>query len=259
MRALIVDDEAGVCVLLRGLLTRDFGCAATEASSGLEALDLLSRGSFDFMLLDLVLPGVDGIDVLRAVRANPQLAAMPVGVMSTVRDEARVREAIGLGIGSYLTKPLDRSEIGGRLARFIATAGLLRATARRSCAGLRPGAHILVVDGNRDFLQRARMALTPPYAVTLAHSGPDGFLRCLERAPDIVLVGENLGVLPTQVFVDMLRSLPRLATTPVVAIVKPGDTAMAAGVDATLTRTLDSEMLRRQFVHVVGHESRLAG
>jgi len=251
MRALIVDDEPAVCATLRGILTGDLGCTAVEASSGLEALAVLSRDSFDFVLLELVMPGMDGMEVLRAIRADERLASLPVGVMSAARDEARVREAIDLGVGTYLTKPLDEGSLRDRLQRFIARSTVAPASTRRAWSGLAPGGRVLVLDGNPDFLELVRATLAPRYVVEVSSNGPAGFLKCLERRPDLVLMGENVGVLPGQVFVDTLRSLPQLADVPVVGMVTPGRSEMTGRVDATIIRTLQPDRLRQQVAQAV--------
>lgn len=259
MRALIVDDQADVRAVLRGILTRDFGCTIVEASSGLEALGLLSRESFDLVVLDLLLPGMDGMEVLRAIRADQRLANLPVGVMSTDSEEARVREAIELGVGAYLTKPLDPSRLAERLQRVVAPGTTRAASRRRDWSGLAPGGRVLVLDGNPDFLELVRSTLQPRYIVDVSANGPAGFVKCLDSRPDLVLMGENVGVLPGQVFIDTLRSLPELAQVPVVGMVTPGRTEMTGRVDATITRTLDPEHLRRQVARTLGGEPRIAG
>lgn len=255
MRALIVDDQPDVCAVLSGILTRDFGCTTVEASSGLEALELLSRESFDLVLLDLLLPGMGGMEVLRAIRADQRLASLPVGVMSAACEEERVREAIDLGVGAFLTKPLDVAGLAERLQRLIARSTTARGPRRREWSGLAAGGRILILDGNPDFLELVRSTLESRYVVDVSANGPDGFLKCLECRPDLVLMGENLGVLPGQVFVDTLRSLPQLAQVPVVAMVTPGRTDMTGRVDATITRTLRPDLLRRQVTRTVSGES----
>lgn len=258
MRALIVDDQPGVRAMLRGILTRDFGCTVVEASSGLEGLGLLARESFDLVLLELRLPGMDGMEVLRAIRADRRLASLPVGVMSTDCGEARVREAIALGVDAYLTKPLDASRLAGRLQRVVARSAT-PAAGRRDWSGLAPGGRVLVLDGNPDFLELVRATLQPRYVVEISANGPAGFLKCMEWRPDLVLMGENLGVLPGQVFIDTLRSLPELAQVPVVGMVTSGRSEMTGRVDATIRRTLDPDQLRRQVARTLGGESRVAG
>lgn len=250
-RVLIVDTDPEVCALLGARLTHDFGCSIVMAASGLEALDLLARRTFGVVLLDLLIAGVDGMEVLRAIRADERLATLPVGVMSTVRDESLVREAVELGVGAYLTKPLNPADLNARLQRFLLRAGVLPVAPPRDWSGLKPGGRVLVLDGNPDFLELVRETLSPRYVVEVSSNGPAGFLTCLDRRPDLVLMGENLGVLPGQVFVDTLRSLPQLARIPVVGIVTSGRTDMTGRVDATITRTSQRDLLRDQIGRAV--------
>ena len=131
MRALIVDDEPTVCLLLSRILARDFDCQADQAPNGREALVLLARERYDFVLLDLLMPVMSGYETLQAIRRSPTLQHLPVMVMSTVREEARVREAIELGIASYMAKPLRPADVSARLTRIVSRLGGAGAGERR--------------------------------------------------------------------------------------------------------------------------------
>ncbi|WP_372593057.1 response regulator [Actinotalea sp.] len=108
---LVVDDEPHIRAVLRGYLEAD-GYRVLEASSGEEALDLLRRESPDLVLLDVMLPGVDGLEVLRRVRATSQV---PV-ILVTARAE-EVDTLIGLAVGAddYVTKPFSPREVTARV------------------------------------------------------------------------------------------------------------------------------------------------
>lgn len=199
-----------------------------------------------------------GMDVLRAVRSDERLVTLPVGVLSSMCDEASVREAVDLGVVAYLTTPLVQHDLGERLQRLVAKAGARRSPPR-DWTTLGPGCRVLVLDGNPDFLALTRKTLEPRYKVEVSTNGPAGFLACLERPPDLVLMGENLGVLPGQVFVDTLRSLPALARVPVVGMVTPGRREMTGRVDATITRTIQPDELRRHIERAVAGETRVIG
>lgn len=112
---LLVDDSADDCELLtRALAKTGFRRAVAQAHDGQEALDyLLGRGPHAgkpapaLVVLDLKMPRVGGLEVLRRLRAEPRLANQPV-VILTSSDEDRDRaEAEALGVDSYLLKPLD--------------------------------------------------------------------------------------------------------------------------------------------------------
>ncbi len=249
MRALIVDDEPTVCLLLSRILARDFECQATEASNGIEALDLLSRETYDFMLLDLLMPIMSGLETLQTIRRDEHLQYLPVMVMSTVREETRVREAIQLGVGTYLTKPLRPADVATRLNKFVARLGAAGAIAAptRSYLGVPPGARILVVDDDPDFRAFVHGVLSPDYAVAVAASGAQGLRMAMDSAPALIILGRQLGVVRLPVFLEKLRALRGLGGVPVVAAVSSRADALPPGIDASIDRTFVAEGFRRQF------------
>jgi DNA-binding response OmpR family regulator len=104
-RVLIVDDERAILKVL-DMKLRVSGYDVVTASNGKEALDLVKSTCPDIMLLDIIMPGMDGFEVLQEVRAVSEL---PVIVISA-RPE-NVRRALSLGANDFLTKPLDVDEI----------------------------------------------------------------------------------------------------------------------------------------------------
>jgi phosphoserine phosphatase RsbU/P len=103
---LLVDDDANSRALLRHYL-QPHGFDVADAASGAEALALVEDRPFDLVLLDVEMPGVGGLDVLRALREKHSAAELPV-MMATVRDRASdVVEALNGGANDYVTKPFD--------------------------------------------------------------------------------------------------------------------------------------------------------
>lgn len=117
---LIVDDDA----LNRDLLTRRVqreGYTAVAAEDGWKALELLKSRRFDLLLLDMLMPGLDGFGVLSAVRANAETRSLPVIVISAMDEIDSVVRSVELGADDYLTKPFNtvllRARIGALLER----------------------------------------------------------------------------------------------------------------------------------------------
>ena len=105
-RLLVVDDDAMNRDMLSRRLARH-GYQVETAADGYEALERLSKHSFDLVLLDVMMPGIDGFEVLRRVREGHPLHALPV-IMATARDgRESVVKALQLGANDYVTKPLD--------------------------------------------------------------------------------------------------------------------------------------------------------
>jgi DNA-binding response OmpR family regulator len=104
MRLLVVDDDAAIRASLRDALTAD-EVHVSEAADGREALDLVLAGRVDVVLTDVRMPGVDGLELLRRVRA---LAPAVEVVLMTAWDDPEVRlEATRAGVRACLVKPLD--------------------------------------------------------------------------------------------------------------------------------------------------------
>ena len=123
---LIVEDEADVVDLLRYNLTKA-GFAVLIANDGLEGLEMARRQRPDAMLLDLMLPGMDGKAVCKALKSDPETAALPI-VMLTAKGEPSERvQGLEIGADDYVTKPFSPREVVLRLQGLLRR---LRATQR---------------------------------------------------------------------------------------------------------------------------------
>jgi CheY-like chemotaxis protein len=255
VKALIVDDEPTVRLLLSRILRREVDCAVTEATDGIEALDLLARFHFDFVVIDIMMPIMDGLETLEAIRGTPQLRNLPVMVLSAVRDEAQVRQLVSLGVSAYLTKPLRPSDASARVQRFVAQLGASTHVAQqgqgRTLLGLADGAKLLVVDGDADFRHFVRSTLGHQYVISDAEGGAQGLRACLDARPAAILLGQNLGAVPANMFLRKLRTLPGLAAVPVVVAGSRGNEAPPADADAVIQRTFVPETFKKQFSRLV--------
>jgi signal transduction histidine kinase/CheY-like chemotaxis protein len=106
---LVVDDDASARDLIARMLRRE-GYRVLTASGGEEALRLAREERPDAITLDILMPGVDGWGVLTALKSDPELAAIPVAMISLVREQGL---AFGLGATDYLTKPVERKRLLG--------------------------------------------------------------------------------------------------------------------------------------------------
>jgi len=110
--ALIVDDEQPVQYLLSKQLEQ-WGYVCATVSSGPEALEKLGSGHFDLMLLDVRMPGMSGLEVLRQWRDDHP--AMCVVMLRALMDVKVIAEAIAMGADDYMTKPCDPDDLKIRL------------------------------------------------------------------------------------------------------------------------------------------------
>ncbi|MDF2586463.1 MAG: phoP [Anaerocolumna sp.] len=115
---LAVDDEEHILELLAYNLERD-GYRVIKAETGEEALDTLEKEKIDIVLLDWMLPGIDGIEVLRRIRAHKNYRKLPVIFLTAKGDE--ISKVVGLEVGSddYLVKPFGVHELLARIKAVL--------------------------------------------------------------------------------------------------------------------------------------------
>lgn len=115
---LVVDDNR----MNRLKLARALGDGSlriAEASGGQEAIDLLESQVFHLVLLDLLMPEVDGFQVLERMQADQRLAAIPVIMVSAVDESEEVQRCLEMGAVDYITKPVDAETLKDRVARAL--------------------------------------------------------------------------------------------------------------------------------------------
>ena len=110
-KILVVDDELQIRRVMRKMLVAQ-GYAVTDARSGEEALDMLHRGRYDLVLLDLAMPGMGGLEACRAIRAGWDLAIVILSVRDMEKDKIGALDA---GADDYVTKPFSMQELLARI------------------------------------------------------------------------------------------------------------------------------------------------
>jgi two-component system, cell cycle response regulator DivK len=116
---LVVDDNALVCRLIADFV-REMGYAAVEAGSADEALAVAREIRPALVLMDIVMPGGNGIEALNSIRATPEIADAPVIAVTTLADGKGDAQFMAAGFDGYLAKPLDLRRFAETLKRFMA-------------------------------------------------------------------------------------------------------------------------------------------
>jgi DNA-binding response OmpR family regulator len=109
-RVVIIEDEPHIVLSLEFLLERA-GYETTSAVDGEEGLALIRRLRPDVVLLDVMMPRLNGYEVCRAVKDDPELAAIPVIMLSAKGQEVEILRGLELGAAAYVTKPFGNTEI----------------------------------------------------------------------------------------------------------------------------------------------------
>jgi two-component system phosphate regulon response regulator PhoB/two-component system alkaline phosphatase synthesis response regulator PhoP len=118
-RILIVDDEPQACMVLSRLV-RHLGHESAYQTAGEAALSYVRDTPVDLMILDVMMPGMDGMEVLRRLRSNPQTASVPVVMFSAVADPNFIQEALRKGAQDYWIKAsFDYNQLKERIEKLL--------------------------------------------------------------------------------------------------------------------------------------------
>ena len=107
---LIVDDEPSVVVALQFLMQQQ-GYHVLVAETGEDALDLIYKYKPDLVILDIMLPGIDGHEVCEIVRLNPDYRKVKILFLTARRDEVEIAKGLALGADAYITKPFSNDKL----------------------------------------------------------------------------------------------------------------------------------------------------
>nr|WP_144395191.1 chemotaxis response regulator CheY [Pleionea sediminis] len=119
MKILIVDDFSTMRRIVKNLL-KDLGFNNTqEADDGQTALPMLQQGDFDFLVTDWNMPGMQGIDLLKNVRADPGLKDLPVLMVTAEAKREQIVEAAQAGVNGYIVKPFTAGTLKEKIEKIF--------------------------------------------------------------------------------------------------------------------------------------------
>ena len=184
---LVVDDDATVRELMQRHLERS-GFRVITAADGIEALRRARESRPAAITLDITMPGIDGWTVLAALKGDPQLADIPVVLVSILDEPSR---GYSLGAADYLVKPIERSRLLAALQRICRTGS------RR----------LLVIDDDEDVRSAIERALAPEgWSVAQADNGRTGLAAADSVHPDAIVLDLVMPQMSGFEFLDELRS-----------------------------------------------------
>ena len=123
MKILIVDDFSTMRRIIKNLL-RDLGLNNThEADDGNTAIPMLKNGDFDFVVTDWNMPGMQGIDLLKAIRADESLRHLPVLMVTAEAKREQIIEAAKAGVNGYIVKPFTAATLKEKLDKIFERIG----------------------------------------------------------------------------------------------------------------------------------------
>ena len=260
-RVLVVDDILSNVKLLEAKLTAEYFEVVT-AFSGQEALERIEEHEPDIVLLDVMMPGMDGFEVCRRIKHNPRTAHVPV-VMVTALDQPSDR-VMGLEAGAddFLTKPVDDAALFARVRSLVRLKMMMDELRMREATGQNMGlvdpadsliednlsGRILVIEDRPESVAWFRSALSPAHEISAVDAFEEAVVRVRGGDYDLIVVSLGLRGFDGLRLCSQLRSLPEGRNVPILVVVSDGERrklnqALEMGVNDYLTRPLDKNEL----------------
>ncbi len=258
-RVLVVDDLLANVRLLEAKLTAEYFDVST-AMNGIDALEIIQRVNPDIVLLDVMMPGMDGIEVCRRIKSNPKTHHIPV-IMVTALDqtEDRVR-GLEAGADDFLTKPVNDVALFSRVKSLARLKMLTDELMSRSIVGPDGAAqrfdinsaisssNVLVVDDRGTLFERISTSISNVHSVQRVSHPQQTVFDASENEIDLVIIDLDMEEFDGLRICSQLRSLERTRQIPILAIVDPDDNrkmlrALEMGVNDYLSRPVDKQEL----------------
>ncbi len=265
-RILVVDDVLANVKLLEARLSAEYFDVRT-AASGREALELCGRSAVDVVLLDVMMPGMDGFEVCRRLKGDPGTAHIPVVLVTALDQPADRVQGLEAGADDFLTKPVDELALVARvrsLARFKQVVDELRRQVESSgTLGLQPGGkgtplidevgrgRVLLVEDRASSAERLVAALSQSHSVDLETAPDDALFRAATGGYDLVVLSSTLKDYDALRVCSQIRSLERTRDLPILLLAEGEDRArivrgLDIGVNDYLLRPVDrNELMAR--------------
>jgi two-component system cell cycle response regulator len=264
-RILVVDDVPANLRLLEARLSAEY-FDVVGVASGAEALAICERAECDLVLLDVMMPDMDGFEVCRRLKTNPATHHIPV-VMVTALDQAADRvTGLDAGADDFLTKPASDFVLIARVRSLVRLKMMtdelrmravtskeigLENPAREAVADTGRGAHILIVDDREASWERMAQTLSPEHTVDVEINPRQAVFQAAETPFDLAIVSLGLENYDGLRLCSHIRSLDRTRNLPLLAIAEADDNArlmrgLEIGVNDYLIRPIDpNELLAR--------------
>ncbi|MEI6647828.1 MAG: response regulator [bacterium] len=255
---LVVEDNESAIIQLADILQTQ-GYRVVVAHNGQEALAQIAQTLPDAMILDLMMPEVDGFEVLKAIRGMERTAHLPVLILTA---KLVTRDELSFLTGNHIHQLIQKGDIHKdglltEVSRMVAppqTPVLSRPRRRRPAQSGKPV--VLIIEDNPDNLSTVRALLSDHYEVIEAEDGKPGVELARARQPDIILTDiamsgmDGIAVLEAIQGDDTLRGIPVIAVT---ASAMKGDreTILSHGFDGYISKPIDAELMHKMLRDVL--------
>src|SRR5215475_12632969 len=260
-RVLVVDDILSNVKLLEAKLTAEYFEVMT-AFNGLECLSKMEQAVPDIVLLDVMMPGMDGFEVCRRIKANPRTAHVPVAMVTALDQPSDRVAGLEAGADDFLTKPVDDAALFARVRSLVRLKMMTDELRMRESTGQGMGlidpaetftensqsGRILVIEDRVESVTWFSSALSPNHQVASVDTFEEALVRVKGGDFDLIVVSLGMRGFDGLRLCSQLRSLPEGRHVPILVVVSDGDRrkltqALEMGVNDYLTRPVDKNEL----------------
>jgi len=260
-RVLVVDDVGANVRLLEAILTANY-FQVTTASGGLECLAKMEAESPDIVLLDVMMPGIDGFEVCRRIKSNPLMAHIPVVMVTALGRPSDRVTGLEAGADDFLTKPVDDIALLARVRSLVRQKimvdelRLRESTAQRvgllspadSGAGILGPSRILLIEDKRELADILAQILPASDALSSVQTFEDAMASVREGNFDLILVSLTMSSVDGLRLCSQIRALSEGRHVPILAVSSQDQRskltqALEIGVNDYLTRPVDRNEL----------------
>jgi CheY-like chemotaxis protein len=241
---LIVDDDPDILEGITAILeTQDYRLAT--ARDGIECLEKIRQETPDLVILDMLMPRMDGFAVIKELRANPEYSGLPVIVLTTVIEDAAYRRyeletGLSMDVADFIEKPAPPADLLRRVSEVV------------------DQPYILIADDDPDILEAITTVLrTAPYQVATARNGEQCLAMVRQRRPDVLILDLLMPKMDGFAVIRELQNDPAYADLPVAVLTTVVEDAsrrryeLETGLDLKVATYLQKPVAPQEMLHTI--------
>ena len=253
---LVVDDEEPNRDILSRRLVKE-GYSVTVADGGRAALDMLRLERYDLVLLDIMMPEIDGYEVLKRIRTEPALHDTPVIMVTALSEESSIKRCLALGATDYVGKPFELTFLKSRIRQAVHALSNMRSSNTLADGAT---ATLLVVEDdemNRELL--VRRLRKDGYTAHAAGSGAEALSLLDKQAYDLILLDIMMAQMDGYQTLQKIRAREKLKDTPIIMVSALGDAAsiarcMELGANDYIMKPYNATALRERVLKLLANK-----
>lgn len=236
---LVIDDDDINLQVAKMILEKKLPCRVITADNGIQGLEILRRQYVRVVLLDIMMPDMDGIEVLKEIRADNKLKNIPVMMLTASTDKDNIKQAITLNVKDYIRKPFLPAELISRVEKKL----IIKANVEEI-------SKILIIDDDESNLRGLKKILEDhfPHEVLTANSGINGMEILREKEVNLVIANTAMRFINGFRILDFMRKDEKLSKIPAILTAPEGSDAVISKIklsDAAnfITTPFDTEKI----------------